>query len=141
MYGDFPAKSTVCTPYIPIDVWFVPTLHMDHAMVCVCVYREGSALSEAKDDDEANAHAIVNWGRHEEGEHHHHTYATYGLASLVNSAGHPIKSAASASRQVWGCQCRCRCQCRCGYVCVGGGGGVAMGMRMCALWFAYSSNR
>jgi hypothetical protein len=22
MYGDFPAKNTVCTPYIPIHVWF-----------------------------------------------------------------------------------------------------------------------
>jgi len=26
MYGDFPAKNTVCTPYIPIHVWFWPTL-------------------------------------------------------------------------------------------------------------------
>ena len=26
MYGDFPAKNTVCTPYIPINVWFWPTL-------------------------------------------------------------------------------------------------------------------
>jgi hypothetical protein len=24
--GDFPAKSTVYTPYIPINVWFWPTL-------------------------------------------------------------------------------------------------------------------
>jgi len=28
MYGDFPAKNTVCTPYIPINVWFWLTLHM-----------------------------------------------------------------------------------------------------------------
>ena len=28
MYGDFPAKHTVYTPYIPIKVWFWPTLHM-----------------------------------------------------------------------------------------------------------------
>ena len=21
-YGDFPAENTVCTPYIPINVWF-----------------------------------------------------------------------------------------------------------------------
>ena len=28
MYGDFPAKDTVCTPYIPINnVWFWPALH------------------------------------------------------------------------------------------------------------------
>jgi hypothetical protein len=27
MYGDFPAKNTVCTPYIPINVWFWPTLN------------------------------------------------------------------------------------------------------------------
>jgi len=26
MYGDFPAKNTVYTPYIPINVWFWPTL-------------------------------------------------------------------------------------------------------------------
>jgi len=26
MYGDFPAKNTVCTLYIPINVWFWPTL-------------------------------------------------------------------------------------------------------------------
>jgi len=29
MYGDFPAKSTVYTPYIPIIVWFWPTLDID----------------------------------------------------------------------------------------------------------------
>jgi len=28
MYGDFPAKNTVYTPYIPINVWFWPTLDM-----------------------------------------------------------------------------------------------------------------
>jgi len=26
MYGDFPAKHTVCITYIPINVWFEPTL-------------------------------------------------------------------------------------------------------------------
>ena len=26
MHGDLPAKNTVCTPYIPINVWFWPTL-------------------------------------------------------------------------------------------------------------------
>jgi hypothetical protein len=26
MYGDFPAKNTVCTPYIRINIWFWPTL-------------------------------------------------------------------------------------------------------------------
>ena len=26
MYGDFPAKNTVYTPYVPINVWFWPTL-------------------------------------------------------------------------------------------------------------------
>jgi len=25
VHGDFPAKNTVCTPYIPINVWFWPT--------------------------------------------------------------------------------------------------------------------
>jgi len=28
MYGDFLAKNSVCTPYIPINVWFWPTLFM-----------------------------------------------------------------------------------------------------------------
>ena len=28
MYGDFPAKTTVCTPYIPINVWLRPTLQV-----------------------------------------------------------------------------------------------------------------
>ena len=32
MYGDFPAKNAVCTPYIPINVWFWPTL-------CMCAMR------------------------------------------------------------------------------------------------------
>jgi len=27
MYGDLPAKNAVYTPYIPINVWFWPTLH------------------------------------------------------------------------------------------------------------------
>jgi len=35
MYGDFPAKNTVCTPYIPINVWFWPTL----GMRCVLLMR------------------------------------------------------------------------------------------------------
>jgi len=26
MYGNFPAKNTIYTPYIPINVWFWPTL-------------------------------------------------------------------------------------------------------------------
>jgi len=26
MYGDSPAKNTVCTPYMPMNVWFWPTL-------------------------------------------------------------------------------------------------------------------
>jgi hypothetical protein len=26
MYGDFPAEITVCTPYIPYNVWFWPAL-------------------------------------------------------------------------------------------------------------------
>jgi hypothetical protein len=34
MYGDFPAKSTVCTPYIPINVWFWPTLVVSHVQGC-----------------------------------------------------------------------------------------------------------
>ena len=28
MYGDFPAKSTVCTLYVTMNVWFWPTLHI-----------------------------------------------------------------------------------------------------------------
>jgi hypothetical protein len=28
MYGDFPARNTACTPYLPINVWFWPTLLM-----------------------------------------------------------------------------------------------------------------
>jgi hypothetical protein len=28
MYGDFPAKNTVCAPYIPLNVWFWPILEM-----------------------------------------------------------------------------------------------------------------
>jgi hypothetical protein len=27
MYGDFLARNTVCTPYMPINVWFCPTLN------------------------------------------------------------------------------------------------------------------
>jgi hypothetical protein len=30
MYGNFLAKNTVCTPYIPINVWFWPTLDSLH---------------------------------------------------------------------------------------------------------------
>ena len=42
MYGDFPAKNTVNTPYIPINVWFWPTLRVWHAhepclsTLCAC---------------------------------------------------------------------------------------------------------
>ena len=28
IYGNFPAKNTVCTPYISINVWLWPALHM-----------------------------------------------------------------------------------------------------------------
>jgi len=31
MYGDFPAKNTVYTPYLPMNVWFWPTLHNRYA--------------------------------------------------------------------------------------------------------------
>jgi hypothetical protein len=31
MYGDFPAKNTVCTPYIRIIIWFWPTLSFHHS--------------------------------------------------------------------------------------------------------------
>ena len=36
MYGDFPAKNTVYIPYIPINVWFWPTLHIPH-LEAACV--------------------------------------------------------------------------------------------------------
>jgi hypothetical protein len=32
MYGDFPAKNTVYTPYVPMNVWFWPTLLTMHAL-------------------------------------------------------------------------------------------------------------
>ena len=39
MYGDFPAKNTVYTPYIRMYVWFWPTLIMCLQLhVCVCLY-------------------------------------------------------------------------------------------------------
>ena len=28
MYGNYPTKNTVCTPYIPMNVWIWPTLHI-----------------------------------------------------------------------------------------------------------------
>jgi len=31
MYGDFPVKITVCTPYICTNVWFWPTLEMTNS--------------------------------------------------------------------------------------------------------------
>jgi len=31
MYGDLPAKNAVYTPYIPINVWFWPTIHTYNA--------------------------------------------------------------------------------------------------------------
>jgi len=48
IFGDFPAKNTVCTPYI-LYLWFWPTLHMIlqscptevcmlHSMVCMLVH-------------------------------------------------------------------------------------------------------
>jgi len=37
MYGDFPAVNTVCTPYIPITVWFWPTLYTHHAHSYLCM--------------------------------------------------------------------------------------------------------
>jgi len=40
MYGDFPAKNTVYTLYIPMNVWFWPTLQM-----WSIVKQKGSSLS------------------------------------------------------------------------------------------------
>jgi hypothetical protein len=37
MYGDFPAKITVCTPYIPINVRFWPTLLIN--IICTRVIK------------------------------------------------------------------------------------------------------
>ena len=42
MYGDFHAKNTVFTPYIPINVWFWPTLSMcgrrSCCWLCCCTW-------------------------------------------------------------------------------------------------------
>jgi len=35
MYGDSPAKNTVYTPYIPINVRFWPTLLMSNGYICL----------------------------------------------------------------------------------------------------------
>jgi hypothetical protein len=35
MYGDFLAKNTACTPYMPINVWFWPTL-----TTCIRKYKQ-----------------------------------------------------------------------------------------------------
>ena len=42
MYGDSSAKKNIYTPYIPINVWFWPTLH-----VMQCCSRKYSAFSPA----------------------------------------------------------------------------------------------
>ena len=42
MYGDFPAKNTVCTPYIPKNVWFWPTLLISSASCLNGVATESS---------------------------------------------------------------------------------------------------
>jgi len=40
MYGDSPAKNTVCTPYIPIHVWLWPTLFMRDSLNMVITYKK-----------------------------------------------------------------------------------------------------
>ena len=52
MYGDFPAKNTVCTPYIPINVWFWPTLYKNtrntsrqRELTCACVMPSADDVS------------------------------------------------------------------------------------------------
>jgi len=89
MYGDFPARNTVCTPYIPINAWFWPIPNMEclyewstrnckecvHVCLwlcvrcaCVCVvflavkFMSVSSLCER-----------VNMDRGEEGHTHTHT--------------------------------------------------------------------
>jgi hypothetical protein len=45
LYGDFPAKNTVYTPYIPTNVWLWPTLRMSlaertqHSLYTVYTYK------------------------------------------------------------------------------------------------------
>ena len=51
MYGDFPAKNTVRTPYIPINVWFWPTLFS----------RGGSAEALRTLSADAHATAQAEW--------------------------------------------------------------------------------
>ena len=35
MYDDFPAKNTICTLYVPIHVWFWPTLQICGRVRCI----------------------------------------------------------------------------------------------------------
>jgi hypothetical protein len=46
MHGDFPAKITVRAPYIPINVWFWPTLHNHRLRLPLCRVCECACLSE-----------------------------------------------------------------------------------------------
>jgi hypothetical protein len=45
MYGDFPADNTVYTPYIPINAWLWPTLHMS-GYVRICQVRGDISSTE-----------------------------------------------------------------------------------------------
>ena len=54
MYGDFPAKNTVYTPYVPINVWFWPTLCRSF-LRCVYVTDHSIDLAESLILAELNA--------------------------------------------------------------------------------------
>jgi len=45
MYGDFPAKDTVYTPCIPINVWFWPTLLNNQCLDCIPLHVLAQAVA------------------------------------------------------------------------------------------------
>ena len=69
MYGDFPAKNTVYTVYMPINVWFWPTLcmyvgaaagpHDDHEHMYVCVVTKCMCVCAAADPHHDHEHMYV----------------------------------------------------------------------------------
>jgi len=49
MYGDFPAKYTVYTPYIPMNVWFWPILVMANPIQVCSVLGAPLSVPELRD--------------------------------------------------------------------------------------------
>ena len=70
MYGDFPAQNSVYTPYIPINVWFWPTLQMTVQLG----HTWGAALATVIITNPFRKHTYTHTATHTRPHTHGHTH-------------------------------------------------------------------